>query len=146
MREGTPFEGYPGAPGRDDATYRVISPWRDALAWVSIAGPLAVVGYLVRDGEGWREVVPGNTITGPGELDWVLAWRDPVDLVFQTTTDGVEATARVAVARAACEIRVDAGANRARVLGAIAIPREAAVEQGEGGHVLLRMEGTWPTS
>lgn len=109
MGEGPPFERYPGALRQDRAGYRVISPWRDAVAWVSIAGPLAISRYLVRanSNSGWREITTTNDgVREPDDAIWELAWRDPVEAEFRAHYAGGEACARVTVTSRSCEIQI----------------------------------------
>lgn len=103
---GPPFERYPGPPARRDDVYRVISPYRDALAWVSNAGKLALVRLLVRDGDGWRTLVDDAPENGDGAL-WTFVQRDPVELVFRAE----DLTAFVTVSTAGCEVRLEGPAT-----------------------------------
>jgi hypothetical protein len=106
----TRFERYPGPPGgRDPSLYRVISPWRDALAWVSIAGPLRVAQVLVRAGDGWRPVIPSPAVTDAADPRpcWALDHRDPVELVFACTLPGITGAASVTISRAGCSIHLN---------------------------------------
>lgn len=136
MNLGPPFERYPGPSLRDDASYRVISPWRDALAWVSIAGPLTVTRYLIRDGSIWEDVLPVSLMPNRSKLVWSLDWRDPVELAFRIGIDGADVTAMVRVTRAACEIRVHGNADPARVLTCMSLPMDMVIEQYDGGLLL----------
>ncbi|HVL24632.1 MAG TPA: hypothetical protein VM450_11150 [Thermomicrobiales bacterium] len=105
----TRFERYPGPPGGGPGLHRVISPWRDALAWVSIAGPLRVAQLLVREGDGWRAVIPPPAVlddVDPAPL-WTLDHRDPVELVFACTLPGIAGTASVTVTREGCSIHLN---------------------------------------
>jgi hypothetical protein len=114
-----PFERYPGPPARGDHLYRVISPWRDALAWVSIAGPLTIARYLLRDGSGWRDVSVASALVAgvPARVRsvqsaqavpvWSLETRDPVELRFVAVAPGLEGHASITVDRHACEVHVD---------------------------------------
>lgn len=99
---GPPFERYPGPPARRDDVYRVISPYRDALAWVSNAGKLALVRFMVREGDGWRTLVDETPQAGDGPM-WTFVQRDPVELVFRAR----ELTAFVTVSTAGCEVRLE---------------------------------------
>lgn len=99
---GPPFERYPGPPADWGDTYRVISPTRDALAWVANAGKLALVRFLVREGDGWRTLVDDAPEGGDG-TPWTFVQRDPVELVFRAG----ELTAWVTVSTAGCEVRLE---------------------------------------
>lgn len=105
---GPPFERYPGPPrGRGDV-YRVISPYRDALAWVSNAGRLELVRLMVREGDGWRTVAEDAPEEGEGPPLWAFVQRDPVELVFRATAGaGIDATACVTVTPEGCRVRVE---------------------------------------
>lgn len=134
MTEGPPFERYPGPPRRDDASFRVISPWRDALAWVSVAGLLAVSRFLVREEDGWRDALVGTPRwQEPDGVPWRLERRDPVELVFRTTGDSTTgAVAYVSVTRTACVVRVEGVGSLARVRELVAVPDEARIVEREG--------------
>lgn len=136
MNLGPPFERYPGAPRQDDASYRVISPWRDALAWVSIAGSLTLTRYLIRDGSIWRDVLPGSSIPAGGESVWMLDWRDPVELAFRPRIDGDDVTATVTVTRVWCEIYVHGTVDLARLLARMSLPEAAVMRRDHNGLVI----------
>ncbi len=82
--------------------YRVISPTRDALAWVSTAGKLALVRFMVRESDGWRTLVDEAPQVGDGVV-WTFVQRDPVELVFRAG----DLAAWVTVSTAGCEVRLE---------------------------------------
>ncbi len=104
----SPFERYPGPPAGRGDIYRVISPTRDALAWVSNAGKLALVRFMVREGNGWRTLVDEVPRAVDGVV-WTFVQRDPVELVFRA----VDLTAFVTVSAAGCEVRLEGPATPA---------------------------------
>jgi hypothetical protein len=105
---GPPFERYPGPPPGSGDVYRVISPYRDALAWVSASGRLALAQFLVREGDGWRTVVDARSDPeSGGEVSWSLVYRDPVEVVLEATLPGDQpVVASVTVSRAGCDVRL----------------------------------------
>lgn len=129
----TRFERYPGPPGGEPGLHRVISPWRDALAWVSIAGPLRVAQILVRAGDGWRATIPPPAMldTVDATPRWTLDHRDPVELVFACTHPGITGTASVTVTRDACKAALELRNDGERDLSL------AEVAVWEGGEVVV---------
>lgn len=109
MSSGPPFERYPDPPAAAADVYRVISPYRDALAWVSASGKLRVVLFLLREGNGWCTVVELPPTPDAHEPPrWEFAYRDPVELVFATRpVSGVQVIAHVTVSRDGCELRLE---------------------------------------
>lgn len=110
-----PFERYPGpSSGRRDL-YRVISPLRDVVAWISASGRISLVRLLVRDGTGWSGVVDRPFPQEDAVPSWALAWRDPVELAFMTRPEtGIDATAFVTVGPDGCRVSIEPAAARAR--------------------------------
>lgn len=141
MNGGSSFERYPGPPRRDDASYRVISPWRDALAWVSIAGPLEVTRYLVRDGDGWRDVLPDPLDLATDDVPpWRLERRDPVELVFASVLPGAAVVATVTVTRERCELHIEGGIEPA-CLGELVVWAPGATVERDDAGVWVRLGG-----
>lgn len=132
-----PFERYPGPPRRDGATFRVISPWRDALTWVSIAGRLAVTSYLLRRGDGWVEALDDPHAEEPLGPMWELAGRDPVEVVFRTLS-GPEITASVTVSRESCDIRFVPAIDEADIARWTALP-PSTMTRVEANGVVIRI-------
>lgn len=137
-----PFERYPGPARRDAATLRVISPWRDALAWVSIAGPLAITRYLVREREEepWTDVLrdAAAPAVGTGAAMWTLVQRDPIEVEVRTVPGApLAARAWVRVTREACEVRVAPAIDADGLRALVAVGGEAVREAG-GWRIVLR--------
>lgn len=109
MTAGPPFERYPGPPPDSGDVCRVISPYRDALAWISVAGRLSLARFLLREGDGWRTVVDTASEADSGSgTGWSLVHRDPVEVVLDASLpNGVVVRASVTVGRAGCEVRIN---------------------------------------
>lgn len=138
MDAGPPFERYPGPPPRrgDDAL-RVVSPVRDAVVWISIAGPLQVTTYLRRSVDGWREVLPRSGFSGVEERIWELAQRDPVEIMLRTIA-GDPVTASVRVSHGRCELRIEPTVDEARMERLVVMPPGAVVTR-EGEATVIRI-------
>lgn len=117
-----PFERYPGQRPDEADVYRVISPYRDALAWVSIAGKLSLLRFMVREGAVWQTLVDAPPQSGAEDApSWAFAWRDPVELAFiSRPAAGVEVMAYVTVTRSGCEVHLEPGEHAGLVRGVIA--------------------------
>ena len=104
---GAPFERYPGQPRGGGEVYRVISPHRDALAWIGNADKLAVVRFMVREGDDWRILVDDARDAGHATSLWTFVERDPVELRFHSTdAAGMDVSAFVTVSPDGCEVRI----------------------------------------
>lgn len=126
MTMSAPFEQYPGAPGGDTSAIRVISPVRDAVAWLSIAGRLVLSTWLLRAGDSWREVLPEPPAAGDAVPVWTLVQRDPVEIRLRTIS-GDPVVASVTVSAASCLIRLTPAVTPERLGRLVSLPSSAVV-------------------
>jgi len=115
---------------------RVVSPYRDAVAWISLSGRLAITTYLLRAVDGWREVLPPENLPVAEAPVWTLVQRDPVEIVLQTIA-GISLDARITVTSERCEIRIEPAIDGDEVDRLIVRTGTSIVQQSDDATTIL---------